>query len=192
MRLAVISGPMFAGKSGNLLQRVRRAQVAGLPVLVAKHSLDGRYHATSVAAHDGASIEAHAVTDLEGLDPAAASGGLVALDEIQFFGAPRLLSFLGRCRAAGVADVVMAGLALDFRGRPFMSTMAPLPFADEWVKLSAVCTRRDDHGGICGADAGYSQRLVDGSAVVNGEVVAPGGQEMYEARCDACFVRPHG
>ena len=179
-RLEVIAGPMFAGKSEELLRRVRRARIARRGVLVVSHALDDRRGVGRVTSHSGQGVPSHTVSDAEEipglLDPGTE---LVAVDEAQFFGAglvPVVTDLAGR----GLV-VVVAGLSVTFDGQPF----APLPelmaLAESVEKLTAVCS-------VCGADAAFHVRLPEAPEEPGGGALVPvaahvGGSESYEARC---------
>ncbi len=182
--LEVIAGPMFSGKSEELIRRVKRVLIAGQKVRVFKPKLDDRYHASDVVSHDGERVQAEPVAGssemqsrLEGEDVQ-----VVAVDEAQFFddGLPELLEEL----AANGVRVIVAGLDMDFRGEPF-GVMPTLMARAEFVeKLSAVCVR-------CGRAATRTQRLVDGKPARYDEpVILVGASEAYEPRCRACHEVP--
>src|SRR5690625_3351294 len=139
-RLQVVCGPMFAGKSEELLRRVRRARLAGMAVEVVHHALDVRHGNGLVATHSGASIPSTALSDVAGLVDLAASRDvdLLAIDEAQFFGpdlVPVVQELLG-----GDLTVVVAGLCVTYDGRPFEPLPSLMAMAEDVVKLTAVCS----------------------------------------------------
>ncbi len=183
-RLEVITGPMFAGKTEELLRRVERARIARKNVVLLKPELDTRYSPDRVVAHNGRSWPCHILPTT--LNPSSfpaelLSADVLAFDEAHFFGPefPALCEFLVRQGKR----VIVAGLDLNFRGEPF----GPMPFllalADEVLKLTAVCT-------VCGSPATRSQRLRNGIPVTEGPEVLIGGLETYEPRCRDHFVCP--
>lgn len=181
-RLQVVCGPMFAGKSEELLRRVRRAQLAGFAVEVVNHALDSRHSAGYVASHSGLSVPSHAVADVGGLVELVSSRqlDLLAVDEAQFFGMDLVpvLSDLVR----GGLTVVVAGLCVTFDGRPFEPLPALMAVAEDVQKLTAVCA-------VCGADAAFHQRVL-ADAVGDARVPTAahvGGIESYQARCRRHF-----
>ncbi|GAA5533096.1 thymidine kinase [Deinococcus aluminii] len=185
--LEVIVGPMFSGKSEELIRRVTRAVIARQRVAVFKPAIDDRYHAAHVASHAGRTIEAVAVRDAAAIRAHLAGEGpllsspevelpeVVGIDEAQFFG-PDLGPLVLDLAEAGVR-VILAGLDLDFRAEPFGCIPDLLARAESVEKLTAICT-------VCGAPATRSQRLIGGQpARFDDPVVLVGAQEAYEARC---------
>ena len=196
--IEVVCGPMFSGKSEELIRRVTRALIAKQEVRVFKPALDARYHLTALASHAGRTVEAQAVgSTLEirvalGLAPEPALFGLenpdaheiklpnvVAFDEAQFMD-NGVVALALELAGAGVR-VICGGLDLDFRGEPFGIMPELLARAEHVEKLTAICP-------ICGAPATRTQRLVDGMpARFDDPVIMVGAAESYEPRC----VRHH-
>jgi thymidine kinase len=180
-RLEVITGPMFSGKSEELIRRLRRARIARLRVACFKPELDLRYDSEAIASHSAQTLEACAVRDTarlrEALAPLAGAVDVIGIDEAQFFDDALVTLVAGL--VAGGLRVVLAGLDMTFAGEPFAPMPALMAVADEVLKLAAVCM-------VCGAPAIHSQRL--GS---NQQLLMVGAAELYEARCRACF-HPEG
>jgi thymidine kinase len=177
--LEVVCGPMFSGKSEELIRRLRRAEIAGQRPLIVKPLIDDRFDLGHVVSHAGAKMRA--VTAATSTDVLRLSAGyhVVGIDEAQFFdlGIVETVKDLVRL---GVR-VVAAGLAQDFRGEPFGAMPTLLCLAEFVDKLEAVC-----HG--CGGSATLTQRLLDGRpAPFSGETVQIGALDSYEARCRSCF-----
>lgn len=185
--LELVVGPMFSGKSEELIRRATRALIAKQRVQVFKPALDTRYDSLHdgvvVASHDGRTLEAAAVRDVAGLrDVLEPRTQVVAVDEAQFF-ANDLVPLATDLAEAGVR-VVIAGLDLDFRGEPFGPVPELLARAESVTKLTAVCVR-------CGAAATRTQRLLGGHpAHFNDPVILVGAAESYEPRCRACHTVP--
>lgn len=181
--IEVIAGPMFSGKSEELIRRVRRVMIAGQKVRVFKPQLDDRYHRRDVVSHDGQRVEAEPVADAaELLARVEANGALqvVAVDEAQFFdeALPEVLEQL----ADRGLRIIVAGLDLDFRGEPFGPMPGLLARAEFVEKLSAVCVR-------CGRSATRTQRLINGQPARRTDpVILVGAKEAYEPRCRGCHV----
>jgi thymidine kinase len=182
--IEVISGVMFAGKSEELIRRVRRAVIAHRQVQVFKSHLDARYAGLySVTTHDGLTVEAEPVDNSEQIARSSRAGTeVVAVDEAQFLDGGIVVV------ANDLADrgvrVILAGTDVDFRGLPF-GPMPTLMCAAEVVdKLHAICV-------VCGGPASRNQRLVDGKpAPWESPTIMVGGMESYEARCRHCHKVP--
>jgi thymidine kinase len=181
-RLQVICGPMFAGKSEELLRRVRRAHLAGLAVEVISHVLDDRHGSSQVASHTGLSIPSHAAADVGAVRDLVEGRelDLVAIDEAQFFGA-ELVEEAGKLALRGVT-VVVAGLSVTFDGRPFEPLPSLMALAEDVAKLTAVCS-------VCGSDAAFHQRVLadDGGDARLPSKAHIGGTDAYQARCRRHF-----
>ena len=179
--LEVITGPMYCGKSEELIRRLRRVKIAKQKVKVFKPVLDNRYSKKDVVSHSGDSIEAvpvdHPEEILERIDD---NVDVVGIDEAQFFHE----DLVGICE--DLADrgirVIMAGLDRDFRNQPF-GPMPELMARAEYVdKLHAICIQ-------CGEPASRTQRLIDGEpAAADDPVILVGASEVYEARCRSCHA----
>lgn len=186
--LEVIVGPMFSGKSEELIRRVTRSVIARQSVAVFKPAIDDRYHQTQVASHNGRSIEAHAVQSSEdirnliyGNTPLLPSDNplpeVIAIDEAQFFD-EGLVPLASELADAGVR-VILAGLDQDFRGEPFSFMPELLARAEVVDKITAICV-------ICGGPATRTQRLIGNRpARYDDPIVMVGASESYEARCRA-------
>ena len=176
-RIEVITGPMFSGKSEELIRRLKRARIAKQRIVCFKPDIDLRYHTTAIASHSAQTHDACVVANVERLKEALFAQidqvEVIGIDEAQFFDENLLalsleLVHLGK-------RVLIAGLDTTFAGEPFSPIPDLMAVADEVVKLSAVCMR-------CGAPAIHTQRL-GGSQ----ELVMVGAAGMYEARCRAHF-----
>ena len=177
--LEVICGPMFSGKSEEMIRRLRRAEIAGQRVVIFKPLIDDRYDATDVVSHAGARMRAVPISSASEIAPGAQGFDVVGIDEAQFLGEDVVgtaLDLAGR----GVR-VVVAGLDQDYLRRPFGPMPGILALAEEVDKMHAVCVQ-------CGAPAHYSQRFSGGA-----EQVQVGDGESYEARCRRCYeaFSPH-
>jgi thymidine kinase len=177
--LEVVCGPMFSGKSEELIRRLRRAEIAGQRALVVKPALDNRYDVAHVVSHAGAKMRAVAAEHTADVPRLANGYDAVGIDEVQFFD-DSIVHAIEELVARGTR-VVAAGLAQDFRGMPFGSMPTLLCVAEFVDKLEAVCHR-------CGGPATMTQRLLDGQpAPFGGETIQVGALDSYEARCRACF-----
>lgn len=176
-RIETIVGGMFAGKTEELIRRLRRATFAGKKVLGFKPAMDNRYSATDIASHAGVTFPSIPVRNSdEILEHLHQYGQLdvVGIDEVQFFDA----------RIGAVADilagrglrVVLAGLDMDYMGEPFGPVPRLLAVSDTVTKVTAVCMK-------CGADATRTQRLISTT-----DRILVGTKDIYEARCRGCWT----
>ena len=182
--IEVIAGVMFAGKSEELIRRVRRAVIARCKVQVFKSHLDSRYAGLySVSSHDGTELDAAPVDSAaEVFRLARPETELVAVDEAQFLdhGIARVATAL----ADRGVRVILAGTDTDFRGEPFGPMGELMAVAERVDKLLAICV-------ICGDLACRNQRLLDGKpARYDSPTIMVGGRESYEARCRHCHEVP--
>jgi thymidine kinase len=176
--LEVVCGPMFSGKSEELIRRLRRAEIAGQRALIVKPRIDDRYDISHVVSHAGAKMRAVAVARPEEIAGLADGYAVVGIDEVQFFAASVVTAI--EVLVERGTRVVAAGLDQDFRGLPFGAMPELLCRAELVDKLQAVCHR-------CGGPATMTQRLIDGRpASVDGETIVVGALDSYEARCRAC------
>jgi thymidine kinase len=170
----VIAGSMFSGKTEELIRRVRRAMYAGLRVEIFKPSLDTRYSETRVVSHDEKSIVSTPVENASSILLLAAGVEVVGIDEAQFFDhtLPEVCS--------GLADsgtrVIVAGLDMDFAGKPFGPMPALMSIAEYVTKVHAICVR-------CGNLAHYSHRKIE-----DDKVVVLGEKDIYEPLCRTCYL----
>ncbi|MDW5266409.1 MULTISPECIES: thymidine kinase [Acidobacteriaceae] len=176
-RIEVITGPMFSGKSEELIRRLKRARIARQRVACYKPDIDLRYHRTAIASHSSQTHDAITVATVEDLKaalfPQLGEIDVIGIDEAQFFDT-RLIPLSVELVHLG-KRVVMAGLDTTFNAEPFGPIPALMAIADEVTKLSAVCM-------VCGQPAIHTQRLGQSQ-----ELVVVGAAGVYEARCRAHF-----
>lgn len=177
----VIVGPMYSGKSEELIRRIRRIKIAKQKVQVFKPEIDNRYGKGDVVSHCGAKVEAVPVKDsaqiLRLLDK---DTQVVAIDEVQFFdkGIIDVITIL----ADNNKRVICAGLDMDFKGVPFGPIPSILAIAEFVYKIQAICV-------VCGNPATRTQRLINGKpAKYDDPIVLIGALESYEARCRKCHI----
>ncbi|AMJ64491.1 thymidine kinase [Hymenobacter sp. PAMC 26628] len=170
----VVCGSMFSGKTEELIRRLTRARIARQRVEIFKPALDTRYHAQDVVSHNANSIRSTPVALPDEILLLAAGSDVVGIDEAQFFDA----SLVDVCKQ--LADqgtrVIVAGLDMDFLGRPFGPIPALLATAEFVTKVHAVCV-------CCGELAAYSFRIA-----ASEKQVLLGETDSYEARCRPCFL----
>ncbi|GAB4421114.1 MAG: thymidine kinase [Bacteroidia bacterium] len=173
--IEVICGSMFSGKTEELIRRLRRAQIARQKVEIFKPAIDTRYSEEHIVSHNRNAIPSQPVSASEQILLLAAGVEVVGIDEAQFFDAQ--LPAVLRTLANQGARVIVAGLDMDFRGKPFGSMPLLLAQAEFVTKVHAICQ-------VCGSLANFSYRLnADEATVMLGE------QEAYEPRCRRCFFQ---
>ncbi|AKL93710.1 thymidine kinase Tdk [Clostridium aceticum] len=178
--IEVIVGPMYAGKTEELIRRVNRAQIADLKVLVFKPVIDSRYSKDKVTSHNGKQIECQVVENpQEILDYIAKEDfDVLAIDEVQFFG-EEIINICQETADKG-KRVIVSGLDMDFRGEPFSVAPNLMAVGEYVTKLTAICK-------VCKMPATRTQRLVDGRpARYTDPIIMVGAKESYEARCRKC------
>ncbi len=175
-RIEVIAGCMFSGKSEELIRRLKRAQIARQKVQVFKPAIDTRYSEIEVVSHNGEKITGIPVKDSAELYSLIdKNADVIGIDEAQFFD-DGIVKVANKLADEGFR-VILAGLDMDFRREPFGPMPRLLAIADDVQKLHAICT-------ICGEDAMYTQRLINGQpANYDDPVIMIGASEKYEARC---------
>ncbi len=168
--IEVISGPMFSGKSEELIKRIRRAQIARRRVQIFKHGIDVRYDATSIVSHSQQSLPGVAVSCPEDiLKKVDDRTELVAIDEGQFF-SDSIVDVANTLANRG-KRVIVAGLDMDYMAQPFGPMPRIICTAEYVTKQLAICM-------VCGDPANFTQRL----ALATDQIVV-GAAETYEARC---------
>jgi len=184
-RLEVITGPMFCGKTDELLRRLRRATIAKQKIQVFKPGFDIRYSNEKVTSHAGNEYNAYPVENITDVPSLLLDDvTLVAIDEAQFFG-KEIIDVIQALVEKGIR-VIVAGLDMDFRGEPFGQMPILLAQAEIVDKLHAICME-------CGGEATRTQRLVDGNpAYYDDPIIIVGASEMYEARCRIHHQVPRG
>ncbi len=181
-RIEVIVGPMYSGKTEELIRRIRRTRVAGRKAVVFKPAIDHRYSMRQISSHAGVMLDAILVERASDILASSDDADVVAIDEAQFLDD----AIVAVCDALAEKGkrVLVAGLDTDFRGEPFVQVGKLMAIADLVTKLDAVCE-------VCGAPATRTQRIVNGVPASYGDpIVLVGAKEAYQARCRQCHVVP--
>lgn len=171
--IEVVCGSMFSGKTEELIRRLKRARIANMQVEIFKPALDIRYHANDIVSHNENTVKATPVAHSSDILINIGHAEVIGIDEAQFFdeGITEVCSTLAKMGKR----VIVAGLDMDYLGKPFGPMPNLLAIANYVTKLHAVCIR-------CGGIASYSFRISN----ENDQVVL-GEKEHYEARCRNCF-----
>lgn len=181
--IEIIVGPMYSGKSEELIRRIRRAKIARQKVQVFKPEIDNRYSIDDIVSHCGEKEEAIAIKNSEEiLGFLKRDIDVIAVDEVQFFD-DNIINILTKISNGG-KRVICAGLDMDFRGEPFGCVPKLMAIAEFVDKLQAICI-------CCGNPDTRTQRLINGKpANYNESVILIGAKESYEARCRKCHRVP--
>jgi thymidine kinase len=172
--IEVVCGPMFSGKSEELIRRLRRAEIARQRVQIFKPGIDERYSEDHIVSHSALKIRSTGVKDAAELERRLdIRTEVIGIDEAQFLG-EGMVDLVIRLADMG-KRIIIAGLDTDYLGRPFHPMPELLAVADEITKTLAICMQ-------CGNPAKHTQRLV-----ASEELIVVGAAGMYEARCRRCF-----
>lgn len=171
--IEVICGSMFSGKTEELIRRLKRVKFANLQVEIFKPAVDTRYHDFDIVSHDTNAIQSTPVDSSERILLMVGDADVVGIDEAQFFDSelPNVcdrLAYMGK-------RVIVAGLDMDYTGKPFGQMPFLLAKADYVTKLHAICVK-------CGNIANYSYRKIP-----NEDQVMLGAVDVYEPRCRKCY-----
>lgn len=171
--IEVICGSMFSGKTEELIRRLNRALLARQEVEIFKPAIDRRYHDDDIVSHNENSIRSTPVSVASEILLHVRKGEVVGIDEAQFFD-ESLLEVVQTLANQGTR-VIIAGLDMDYLGKPFGPMPALMAMAEFVTKVHAICMK-------CGGVASHSYRLQNSS-----DRVLLGSQDQYEARCRKCF-----
>lgn len=173
--IEVICGGMFSGKTEELIRRAKRAKIAGQKVLVVKPKTDNRYSDTNVVSHNETAIPSVVVSESQKIFELSNEFQVICIDEAQFF--DKDIVEVANNLANHQKRVIVAGLDMDYEGKPFGPMPYLLAIAEFVTKLHAICTKS-------GMLASYSQRVVEGT-----QQVMVGEYDAYEPRARHCFTR---
>ena len=181
--IEVITGPMFAGKTEELIRRIRRLQYAKQNIIVFKPAIDDRYASNEVVSHNDSRTQSINITKAsEIMRYVTLDTNVVAIDEIQFLDeeAVEICEYL----ADHGVRVIVSGLDRDFRWEPFSFMPKLLSIAEYVTKLSAICVK-------CHTPATRTQRIINGKpARYDDPIILVGAKDSYEARCRDCHEIP--
>ena len=177
--IEVICGPMFAGKSEELIRRIKRLEYAKKKILVFKPAMDVRYSSDEVVSHSNLKAKSIAIKESKDiLDYLDSSTFAIAVDEVQFLD-KGIIDLSQKLALKGIR-VILGGLDTDFRGEPFPITASLMTIAEDVLKLTAICV-------VCGAPATKTQRIINGKpAHYSDPIIKVGAAEAYEPRCRHC------
>jgi len=172
--IEVICGSMFSGKTEELIRRLKRVKIANLKVEIFKPAIDVRYDEIKIVSHDENAIQSTPIDNSQTLLLMAQDVDVIGIDEAQFFD-DEIANVCDELALRGVR-VIVAGLDMDYTGKPFGQMPFLLAKADYITKLHAICVK-------CGNIANYSYRVIP-----NEEQIMLGARNVYEPRCRNCFI----
>ena len=170
--IEVICGSMFSGKTEELIRRLKRVKIANLSVEIFKPKIDRRYHEHNIVSHDENAILSTPIDNSQTILLLAQNVDVIGIDEAQFFD-DQLPDVCDQLALRGIR-VIVAGLDMDYTGKPFGQMPNLLAIADYITKLHAICVR-------CGNIANFSHR----KSPLGGQVFL-GEKDLYEPRCRVC------
>jgi len=173
--IEVIAGSMFSGKTEELIRRLKRAKIARLKVEIFKPAIDTRYSLVEVVSHDENSILSTPVESSGNIMLLSGDVDVIGIDEAQFFD-NGLIDVSVSLANMGIR-VIIAGLDMDFKGKPFGPIPGLMAVADHITKVHAICMR-------CGDVAQFSHRLS-----ATDKLVLLGEKDEYEPLCRSCFTK---
>ena len=171
--IEVICGSMISGKTEELIRRLKRVKIANLKAEIFKPKLDVRYDVQQIVSHDENSIKSTPIDNSQNILLLASDVNVVGIDEAQFFD-DHLPDVCDQLALKGIR-VIVAGLDMDYQGKPFGQLPNLLAKADFITKLHAICMQ-------CGNIASYSYR----KSQSNSQVLI-GEKDFYEPRCRQCY-----
>ena len=173
--IEVICGSMFSGKTEELIRRLKRAKIAKLKVEIFKPGVDTRYSEEDVVSHNATALHSIPVESANEILFYASDVDVIGIDEAQFLD-DELPNVCQQLANQGVR-VIIAGLDMDFMGKPFGPMPTLMAIAEDVTKVHAICVR-------CGGQAQFSHRIIEGD-----KLVVLGETESYEPLCRDCYLK---
>lgn len=173
-KLEIFLGPMFAGKSTEIIRRIRKMKFIGKKILVVKPQIDNRYNEDKITSHDYETADCIIVTNLSELN--VKDYNTIIIDEGQFFN--DLKEYVISWVDIFDINVVVAGLDGDFQRQPIGQILELIPYADSCIKLNALCSKCKD-----GTNASFTHRIIHSN-----EQILIGGSDTYIPLCRKCYL----
>jgi thymidine kinase len=171
--IEVICGSMFSGKTEELIRRLKRAKIANLKVEIFKPAMDTRFDEIKIVSHDDNAIHSTPIDNSQKILLLAQGADVIGIDEAQFFD-DELPNVCDELATKGIR-IIIAGLDMDYMGKPFGQMPFLMAKADYVTKLHAICVK-------CGNIANYSYRKIP-----NEDRIMLGEKDVYEPRCRICY-----
>lgn len=186
--IEVICGPMFSGKTSELVRQIQLSLISKIEVVAFKPKIDNRYKSDEICTNDGYCIKSVVIEKsteiLKYIEGSQKKIEKVFIDEAQFFD-EKIVEVVDCLAKEKSIDVVLAGLDQDFKGAPFGQMPRLLGIAQRVKNLTAICVHENEDGSICRKPAYFTQRLINGKpASFNSPIILVGGIDSYTARCE--------
>ncbi len=186
--IEVICGPMFSGKTSELVRQIQLSLISKIEIVAFKPKIDNRYKSDEICTNDGYCIKSvvieKSVEILDYIKKSEKKIEKVFIDEAQFFD-EKIVEVVDCLSKEKGIDVILSGLAQDFKGASFGQMPKLLGLAQKIKTLTAICVHENKDGTICRKPAYFTQRLIDGKAAsFNSPIILVGGTDSYTARCE--------
>lgn len=172
--ISLILGPMFSGKTTELIRNIKRYSIANKKCIIYKHEMDNRYDNDKITTHDNVKWDAKCYNNLLNLLEESMEYDIIGIDEGQFF--PDIVAFSEKLASCGKI-IIIAALDADYKRNPFGRILDLIPLSENIIKLKAIC-------GYCKNDASFTKRLIFSEKI---ELI--GGSEIYMAVCRTCYIK---
>jgi len=186
--IEVICGPMFSGKTSELVRQIQLALISKIEIVAFKPKIDNRYKSDEICTNDGYCVKSIVIEDskeiLNYIEKSQKKIEKIFIDEAQFFD-EKIVEVIDCLAKEKGIDVVLAGLDQDFKGAPFGQMPKILGLSQKIRTLTSICVHEKKDGKICGKPAYFTQRLINGKpASFNSPIILVGGTDSYTARCE--------
>jgi thymidine kinase len=192
--IEVICGPMFSGKTSELVRQIQLALISKIEILAFKPKIDNRYKSDEICTNDGYCIKSivieNSIEIIEHIEKSKKPIEKIFIDEAQFFD-EKIVEIVNCVAKEKGISVLLAGLDQDFKGAPFGQMPKLLGISQKNRTLTAICVHEREDGKICGKPAFFTQRLINGKpASYNSPIILVGGIDSYTARCEEHWEVP--
>lgn len=192
--IEVICGPMFSGKTSELVRQIQLTLISKIEVLAFKPKIDNRYKSDEICTNDGYCIKSivveNSVDIIKYVEESKKTIEKIFIDEAQFFD-EKIVEVVNYLAKEKGVNVLLAGLDQDFKGAPFGQMPQLLGIAQKIKTLTSICVHEKEDGKICGKPAFFTQRLINGKpASFNSPTILVGGVNSYTARCEEHWIVP--
>ncbi len=172
--IEVITGPMFSGKTEELIIQLKHYQKKGLKVICIKPAIDDRYHKTQVVSHDNSTFTAYALDAVEEISKISIESDVIGIDEAQFFHESIAKEVVKMANSG--KKIIISGLNLDYKGTPFTTLANLMALAQKVIVKKGLCAH-------CENPSTHTAR----KKLLSPKRIVIGGSELYEPRCRKCF-----